>query len=307
MKNVSESLLAKLKNASKANGIAMPTAMRRYSYERMLSLMKDVGIDQGFSLKGGMLIAAMFQGRRLRPTEDLDLNGRKGLSLRDMEDVIRTMCAAHDGSDGLLFDAASLKIIKNRDDNFIKGGSIAVNALIGKARVPLKIDAGYGNTITPCTSPILLPTLLPSIIAPFEFPAYPVETVISEKLHASYKHGLLNSRIKDYFDIFHLSRTYELDGQTLAEAILATFSTFDDEVPLEFAALTQTYAQQPGMEKQWHAFLKEAQAEDGSSFKDVVQAVNDFTRPILETAVNGAAAMQWSPVDGWQPGVSHRL
>lgn len=304
MKNQSASLLAKIKNASKDHGLAMPTAMRRYAYERMLVIMKDAGLDEGFSLKGGMLIAAMFQGRKLRPTEDIDLSGQEGLSLRDMEDVLRKIFAAHDELDGLRFDSDSLKILKNRDDNIIKGGAITLQAYIGAARIPLKIDVGYGNSIVPETKMIKLPTLIPSIIPPFEFPGYPIETIISEKLHAAFRHGILNTRLKDYFDIFHLVANFEISGVDLAEALRQTFKTHGDTTPETFIALSDQYAKQPHMEKQWQAFLKECKSEDSANFFETVKFVEAFIQPVIESITKDAPSMNWTPEHGWSPALN---
>ncbi len=306
--NQSASLLAKIKNAARDHRLAMPTAMRRYAYERMLFLMKEGGLAEGFSLKGGMLMAAMFQGRKLRPTEDLDLNGEKGLSLRDMEDVIRKIATAHDGSDGLIFDIDTLKILKNRDDSTIKGGAITMIARIGNARISIKIDVGYGNSIVPETRMIKYPTLIPSVIPSFEFPGYPIETVISEKLHAAYSHGLLNTRLKDYFDIYHLASNFEINGADLAEALEQTFALKGDTVPNEFIALSDKFAQQPNKEKQWRAFLREADAEDDPSFLETVRYVESFIRPVMEHITKGNPDMNWTPIDGWiEPMKPHGL
>jgi predicted nucleotidyltransferase component of viral defense system len=301
-----DSLLAKIKNASTASKLSMPMAMRRYAYERMLKVMADNGMSDGFCLKGGMLLGAMFKGRLLRPTEDLDLNGLiAAMSIRDMENDLRKIAALHDGSDGLRFDVSTLKVVKNRDDDIIKGGKIHITAFIGKTKIPMKIDVGYGNPITPGVEMIEMPTLLPSLISSIPFKAYPIETVISEKVHAMFRHGLLNSRHKDYFDIMMLAKNYDIDGGNLTEAIINTFDIFKtpdsppNPVPKELPALSKAYSTQRSQQAQWQAFLMETHADDKSTFAEAVEYCADLIYPAINAVHTGDNPGLWMANTGW--------
>lgn len=295
-----ESLLAKIKNAANSMKISMPMAMRRYAYERMLSVMAENGMSEGFCIKGGMLLGTMFKGRLLRPTEDLDLNGlRIGMSIRDMGADLRKIAAIHSGNDGLRFDIDSLKIVKNRDDDIIKGGKLHLMAYIGKARIPLKIDIGYGNPITPGVEMIKMPTLIPGLIDAIPFQAYPMETVISEKVHAMYRHGLLNTRHKDYFDIMMLAQNYEIDGATLADALVNTFEIFLDKVPEQLPALTKEFSSQRSHQSQWQAFLLETHAESNIPFTEAVEYCSLFLIPVIQSIHGNAVPGLWTPQSGW--------
>jgi hypothetical protein len=301
-----DSLLAKIKNAATAAKLSMPMAMRRYAYERMLKIMADNGMADGFCIKGGMLLGAMFKGRLLRPTEDLDLNGLiAAMSIRDMETDLRKISALHDGRDGLRFDVSTLKVVKNRDDDVIRGGKIHITAFIGKTRIPLKLDVGYGNPVTPGIEMVELPTLLPSLISSIPFKAYPIETVISEKVHAMHRHGLLNSRHKDYFDIMMLAKHYEIDGTNLAQAIFNTFDIFrmpdgpTNPVPKELPALSKAYAAQRSNQAQWQAFLMETHADDKSTFAEAVEFCADLIYPAINANHTGESPGVWLPGSGW--------
>ncbi len=295
-----ESLLAKIKNAASTSKLSMPMAMRRYAYERMLNVMATNGMSDGFCIKGGMLLGAMFKGRLLRPTEDCDLNGlTAGMSIRDMEADLRKIAAIHDGADGLRFDVSTLKIVKNRDDDVIKGGKIHITAFIGKTRIPLKIDVGYGNPMTPGVDAIQMPTLLPSLIPSIPFKASPLETVISEKVHAMYRHGLLNTRHKDYFDIMMLAKYYDIDGGNLTQAISNTFEKFDDKVPSDFHALSKEFASQRSQQAQWQAFLMETHADERSTFEQAVDYCASLLYPAIKAVHSNDDPGLWMPQTGW--------
>jgi predicted nucleotidyltransferase component of viral defense system len=295
-----ESLLAKIKNAASTSKLSTPMALRRYAYERMLSIMAENGMADGFCIKGGMLLGARFKGRLLRPTEDLDLNGLIAtMSIRDMEADLRRMAALHSGEDGLHFDISTLKIVKNRDDDIIRGGKLHLMAYIGKTRIPLKIDIGYGNVVTPGVELISLPTLLPNLIPSIPFKAYPNETVISEKLHAMFRHGLLNSRHKDYFDVMMLAENYDIDGDNLRDAIKNTFDTFMDEVPAIVPALSREFANQRSQQAQWQAFLMETHADQNITFAAAVDYCSDFLYPAINAVRTQESPGIWRPAYGW--------
>lgn len=105
MKNPSESLMAKLKNTSKATGVPMETMLRRYAYDRLISLISESSERDQFCLKGGILLSAMFGGDMARPTEDLDFNGmQEGRNIEDFAKSVKSICSQHSGEDGLVFE-----------------------------------------------------------------------------------------------------------------------------------------------------------------------------------------------------------
>lgn len=298
-KNASASLLARLKNQSKATGIPMPMMMRKYAHDRLLSLMCETGTAEHFCLKGGVLLGTIFEGNVYRPTNDLDFNGMtQGMSIQHLEDIIVKTCESHDGSDGLTFDLSTMKVMKDRD-GIIPGGKLAFDAMIGMSRIGLRIDVGYGNVITPDSRPITINTALPDLVPPIQFAAYPLETVISEKIHAMCRHGAANTRIKDYFDIYIMSRTFEFSGDALSAAIRNTFAQHEDEIPVEFLALSDRFAQDRVHQKQWQAFLKETMSEFTDDFPAVIDSLRSFIEPAARMAIGNDVSESWHPDAGW--------
>jgi hypothetical protein len=122
--------------------------------------------------------------------------------------------------DRIEFNRASIEVARIKEDADYEGVRVKFHAVLAKARVPMQVDIGFGDVVVPGPTKIEYPTLL-------DFPApvlqaYPREAVIAEKLEAISKLGLLNSRMKDYYDIALLSRMCPFEGENLVEAILAS-------------------------------------------------------------------------------------
>ena len=160
--------------------------------------------------------------------------------------------------DGAEFDAASIDVCRIKEDAGYEGVRVRFNATLAKARIPMQIDIGFGDVIVPRPMEVEYPAML-------EFPppvlmAYPKEAVVAEKLEALTVLGLLNSRLKDYYDIALPARMYPFDGDLLAEAILSTFrhrGTAIDAMPI---GLTEDFVSDPARAAQWrhrsaHRFL----------------------------------------------------
>lgn len=299
MKNPSASLLDRLKNSSKRTGVPMPMTLRKYAYDRLLDLMVKNGTADSFCLKGGVLLGTLFEGNVYRPTNDLDFNGLdRGLRIEHLHQIVGDTCRTHDGEDGLTFDISAIKVLKDRDE-VIPGGKLAFDARIGATRIPLRIDVGYGNVITPDARPLLIQTILPDLIAPIPFQAYPLETIISEKIHAMSRHGAQNTRIKDYFDIYIMSQSFEFDGEELAAAIANTFDQHGDVIPSVFSALSGRFGESRSNAGQWDIFLKETRADIPAPFDQVVGHLRDFVENAAAMAAGDIATLDWSPIAGW--------
>lgn len=299
MKNPSESLMAKLKNTSKTAGVPMDTMLRRYAYDRLISLISESAEKDHFTLKGGILLSAMFNGDMARPTDDLDFNGlQAGRNIEDFASTVKGICERHNGEDGLVFDTENIKSMRERD-GIVPGGKIMMLAMIGKTRVRMMIDIGYGNAITPHMKHMEIPTVLPGLIKPPRIAVYPPETTIAEKMHAMFRYGAVNTRIKDYFDIWRLSSHFSFDGSDLTAAVVNTFNQHQDPIPVEFDGLSDEYAKLPMMQRQWQDFTKLAKHGTDMSFHEVVDKVREFIIPVIEAAHGGLEVGEWEPDSGW--------
>src|SRR5882672_6536075 len=139
--------------------------------------------------------------------------------------------------DGVEFNRASIEVSRIKEDADYEGVRVRFHGTLAKARIPMQIDIGFGDVIVPAPTQVEYPTLL-------DFPApvllaYPKETVVAEKLEALTKLGLLNSRLKDYYDLALLSRLYSFNGAGLVEAVRATFRHRETAIETEPIGLTE--------------------------------------------------------------------
>jgi len=203
-----------------------------------------------------------------------------------------------DIEDGLVFDAESLDVATMRDDQKYSGIRVSVLAYLDKARINLQVDIGFGDATTPEPASINFPVLL-NFPAP-QILAYQKETVIAEKFQAMVDLGIANSRMKDFFDIWNFAKQFEFDGNTLAEAIKATFDRRETQIPTEHPlALTSEFWNDSSKQKQWNAFVNKLNLV--LSLEEATSLIERFVVPcIVSIRENKPFNSQWSNQD-WNP------
>jgi len=302
-KNMAASVHAKLRNHAREHRIPMDALLRRYVQERLLYRISVSEHAGDFCLKGGMLLAAYNDGDLYRPTEDIDFNGFDGgAGIETLTRVIGDALSLEVPDDGVTFDPESIRIMKDRE-GVVPGGKVILEAKVFSARVQVRVDVGFGNIVTPGTRMIEFPALLPDSVPRPTIAAYPLETVVAEKLHAMVQFGAFNTRVKDYFDIWQLSRGHAFDGALLAEAVERTFAHQRRMLPDEPPALSEGFAEKSG--QAWRTFLKRISFGDAPEFAEVVEANRAFLLPVIAAARGEAAApADWVPGQGWSaPGM----
>jgi len=225
--------------------------------------------------------------------------GRTSNELDNIRLIVTELCNAKTEADGVQFEADSVSVAKIKEGADYEGVRVRFNAMLAGARIPMQIDIGFGDVIVPDPITIEYPTLLD--FPPPRLVAYPKEAVIAEKLQALTELGLLNSRLKDYFDMWLLSRLYDFEGLSLVEAIRATFRHRSTEIEALPAGLTDAFALDPARQKQWVAFLRRSRFKTApAELLSIVQAVREFLQPPLSAAVSGIAfAAAWRRGNSW--------
>lgn len=188
-----------------------------------------------------------------------------------------------------------MRIAPIREDNVYGGLRLTIPACIGSARLPVQVDIGFGDAITPAPETVTYPTLLDDLAAP-SLRAYPVYTVIAEKLHAMVVLGMNNSRMKDFFDLAVIARTSALDGGTLVDAIRATFARRNTSLPTSTpAALSTEFSSNPIKAQQSRAFVTKASLQ-WASLEEVVGALAVFLNPaIAACSLESGFESKWNP------------
>ena len=219
-RDIGASVRQRLLNRSRAQSRPFQELLQYFAMERFLYRLASSSVVDRFVLKGALLLTA-WQAPLSRPTMDIDLAGRTSNELDHISEIVRAVCSVRTEPDGIEFDPTSIEVARIKEGAEYERVRVTFIATLARARIPMQIDIGFGDVIVPLPTQVEYPTLL-------DFPAPvllgdPKDTVVAEKLEALTTLGLLNSRVKDYYDLALLSRTYPFVGRTLVDAIAATF------------------------------------------------------------------------------------
>ncbi|MEZ4621980.1 MAG: nucleotidyl transferase AbiEii/AbiGii toxin family protein [Caldilineaceae bacterium] len=279
--NIATSVRQRLLNLRQQRQEDFNLILSQYAIERFLYRISQSPVSDQFVLKGAILFVT-WTGKLHRPTQDLDLLGYGENSDERLYTTIKQICEQPVEADGLHFDVTSIMISDIREEQKYSGKRAQLLAYLERARISLQIDIGFGDIVTPQAVWIDYPTLL-------QFPAprlrtYTRESVVAEKVHAMVTNGIMNSRMKDFYDIWTLLHQFHFDGAILAQAIASTFGQRGTPIPTETPlALTTEFSENPMKVTQWQAFLRRNQLEvDGASFAGVVATIATFLVPPMQ-------------------------
>jgi predicted nucleotidyltransferase component of viral defense system len=296
LKNVGASVRARLLQRSRDERTDFQILLTRYALERLLYRLSRSEHRNRFILKGAMLFVTWVEAP-FRPTRDLDLLGYGDNSPVAIGDAFRAILTQPVDDDGVAFDVDGLEAAPIREDLEYGGVRVRTQATIAGARIPIQVDVGFGDAITPGPIEIDYPALLDAP-AP-HLRAYPIETVIAEKFHALAARGITNSRLKDYYDLWLIASTFELDRGPLAAAVRHTFARRETALPLEKpTGFSEAYVETWGA--QWRTFLtRERMAAAPEQLAIVVADLERFLLPLIEGA---EWDLRWKPGTGWIQG-----
>lgn len=294
--NVAASVRARLTTLAKTQGDVVDRVFLRYAIERLLYRLSLGAYRDEFILKGAMLFS-LWAPVPYRSTGDLDLLGHGDPAPDRMAGIFKAVCAHVVDNDGMVFDPASVKAESVRDDEDYSGVRVTLAATLAGARLALQVDIGFGDAITPAATDIDYPSVL-------DFPkpslrAYPPESVVAEKLEALVSLGMANSRMKDFFDLWVIAKTFAFDGQALAAAVAATFARRGTPLPSGApVALTDAFASDDIKQRQWQAFLRRTTlAIAPEPLPDLIGFIAAFVEPLLQP--DAANAMHWPQGGPW--------
>jgi predicted nucleotidyltransferase component of viral defense system len=292
-RDIGASVRARLLNLARERGQVLDLLLTRYALERLLYRLSLSAHRNRFVLKGAMLVTTWFEDPH-RPTRDLDLLGYGDPSAEAMSIVWKEICGTV-VDDGITFDGETLRIAPIREDLEYGGLRIRTTATMARAQIAVTIDIGFGDAVEPGVEEIDLPVLLDLPVPRLR--AYARETVIAEKFHAMIARGLANSRMKDFYDVWVLSKFYTFDTR-LARAIAATFRRRQTEIPETLPdAFTPGFFRNQGKIQQCSAFVRDLSAES-PTLETVVSELATFIGP---HAIEARALVQLSGPQFDQP------
>ncbi len=296
-KNMAASVSRRLLNYSHERGIEYNLVLLRFLNERLLYRLGRSAHREQFIVKGAMTFD-LWLGPSHRPTRDIDLLGSGSNEPGALAAIFREIFATAVEDDGLVFDAGSIEVEAISEGDRYEGVRIRADVSLGSARLPLRIDVGFGDAVTPDPVDASFPTLL-DLPAP-SVRAYPRETIIAEKFEAIVSLGMANTRLKDFYDIWLLAALLDFDGTTLRGAVAATFKRRGTKLQTPtLVALLDEFSMDPQKQEQWKGFLRRTGIDPITDLVAVVAAIKGFLLPVLANP-NGPGT--WSAGSGrWQP------
>ncbi|PSH62221.1 nucleotidyl transferase AbiEii/AbiGii toxin family protein [Phyllobacterium sophorae] len=292
-RNIGASVRTRLLDRARAERSDFQILLTRYALERLLYRLSVSPHRDRFILKGAMLFVT-WVADPFRPTRDLDLLGHGDSDAVSIAETFRAICAQPVADDGVTFEIAALTAAPIREETDYGGVRVLTTATIAGARIPIQVDIGFGDAVTPGAVEIDYPALLDAP-AP-HLRAYPVETVVAEKFEAMVTLGIANSRLKDFYDLWLIAQTFEFRRSTLIEAVRRTFERRETALPAgipiglsdEFTA-----ARSP----QWQAFLRrERMAAAPEIFATVIVDLHLFLLPLVDAEND---EQSWLPGGPW--------
>jgi predicted nucleotidyltransferase component of viral defense system len=285
VKDVAASVRQRLSNNAKETGRPFQEVLQYFAMERFLYRLSKSPHADKFILKGALMLSA-WHAPVSRPTKDIDLLARMKNKVSVILPVMRDVCNQEVEPDGLTFDADTLQGAAIKEDADYEGIRIVFKAYLQNARLQMQIDMGFGDVVFPAPTETEYPTILD--YPPPKLRAYSRETAIAEKFEAMVKLGHVNSRMKDFYDIWLLSRQFDFDGQTLATAVTKTFANRHTPVSSQPAALTAAFATDPAKITQWRGFLRKSRLKGvPEELTTIVDAMRGLLLPLVKAIHEG--------------------
>ena len=258
IRNRAASIKQQLSNLARREGRVFEIVMVRYALERLLFRLSVSDKADRFILKGGMLVTLWLEGDN-RETRDVDFLGYGQVDGETLKLIFADIMAAQ-YDDGLVFDVEGLQAEVIREEMEYNGIRLRTVALLERTRIPVTIDIGFGDALTGAEM-----TAYPSLLG-MESPrirSYPPAVVIAEKFQAMVQLGVINGRMKDYFDLWAIPQVISIPDLELDAAIGATFERRRTPIPsARPPGLSSIFFEDTGKQAQWRNYARSIQVTD---------------------------------------------
>ena len=297
--NIAASVRARLKNRADELGLIFDQALQYYAMERFLFRLSKTRWADALVVKGAAMLR-VWDGAVARPTRDIDFMGRIDSSPDFVESVIRE-CLEVAVEDGIEFSTKIVVEPITIEDRY-PGARAVISGTLSGARIMLQLDIGVADVMVPDPGWVDYPTLLD--MEPPRILAYQPSTAVAEKFQTMVEKGLLNSRVKDYYDIWMLTETVKFGGTELRDAIRATFDQRETDIPYTRPnVLGNEFFGQAITRAQWGVFVGKMSALDidvPSDLEVVAERVSSFLMPAAAAAATRRPfELTWEPGRGW--------
>lgn len=297
--NMAASVHQRLLNKARETSRPFNELLQHYACERFIYRLSRSSHADRFLLKGALLFAA-WVGPVSRPTMDIDLLGRISNSPEAIAEIMRDVCETAVEDDGLAFHGETVAAARIAEIAEYGGVRVRFRGNLGNAKLSLQVDIGFGDVIIPRPQRIEYPALL-------EFPApalrgYTMESTIAEKYHAMARLGALNSRMKDFYDIWMLSSNFDFKGEVLTRAIKKTFGRRGTPITAAPTVFDAAFAKDSEKNIQWLAFIRKSAIEGApGDFEEAASGVKAFLEPLVATLAEAKPfSKEWKAAGHWK-------
>jgi len=274
-----DSIKARLKNLAIAKQEQFDYLLMLYFIERILYRLSISKYGDIFVLKGGLLLYTILDDKA-RATKDIDLLAKELASTLDgLQQIFKEICSI-EADDAIYFDTETISAERIKEDADYEGVRIKVTAFLDKSKKILQFDIGFGDVIVPKAVDMEYPSLLD--MDPPRIKAYSMESVIAEKFEAMLYLAEANSRMKDFYDVYMLCRTFDFDGRVLYEAINQTIQRRGTPLSKTPTVFSESFQTLKDKQMQWNAFKRRIGTKIDASFGSIVLLIKIFLLPIYE-------------------------
>jgi predicted nucleotidyltransferase component of viral defense system len=276
--NYAHSIKSKLLNLARQENIQYQQLLTRYFQERLLFRLSISYYRNRFILKGGALLYA-YEQFAARPTLDIDFMGtRINNDKESIKDAFTNICNITYIEDGVIFHSNTITTDDIAVEKKYPGVRITVDAQLDSIRQSISMDIGFGDIVVPSPVDLDYPIILPGFPATHII-AYSLETVVAEKFQTMIVRSTLNSRMKDFFDLYRIKQFHQFNQSTLNEAIRATFKNRGTRYDEHHILFSGEFSTDKNIEIRWKSFLKKLHYEEPLTFDAVIKELTDWLQP----------------------------
>lgn len=290
MADISVSVLAKLKNKSKSIGISYQQGLQLFVQEEFLRKLSKSKYANHLVLKGGLFIYTLTNFES-RATVDVDFLLRHySNSMEDVKELVEEIICVSTGNDYITMTTKGYEEISPQRK--YKGVSVQIIAQIKNVKVPFHVDIGVGDVIIPNSEERTISTQLPDFEPPI-INTYSIESTIAEKFDAMLQRFELTSRMKDFYDIYYLSKKFDFDGLKLQTAIKETLNCRKTKYESSSFDRIILFYENEDIKKRWKSFLKVLK-DDTLELEFVLKNIQVFLEPMFNAVVkNESFNLSW--------------
>ncbi|MEJ6949430.1 nucleotidyl transferase AbiEii/AbiGii toxin family protein [Natronospora cellulosivora (SeqCode)] len=282
MRNISASVIAKLKNKAKQEGISLQQFLNLFCQEEFIRRLAQSNYSDKLILKGGFLLYSI-SGFTTRPTIDADyLLKYHSNEIGAIEKMVRSIIDENTGNDFVKIDIRNITKINEMKE--YHGTRVNLIGYIGKTRTPFSIDFGVGDMIIPSAVERTLPILLDDFTQPTLL-TYSLESIVSEKFDAIVNLMEATGRMKDFYDIYYLASSFDFDGRKIQEAVYETLTNRGTPYESDSVTVIQRLLNNNQIINRWENFCKKILRYE-LDFEKVIKLIVKFINSPFQAMIN---------------------